>query len=94
MKRKNESTVDGLVKSPSTGRGWVSPGLRWGWSRRGRDEFTSNGGGGVALPRRIKGREATFYEVVNFEAAIANWTARSITVPFCKDTAERRTQNP
>jgi hypothetical protein len=27
-------------------------------------EFTSNGGGGEALPRRVKRRGATFYEVV------------------------------
>jgi len=28
-------------------------------------EFTSNGGGGVALLCRVKKRKATFYEVVN-----------------------------
>ena len=28
-------------------------------------EFTSNGGGGEALPRRVKRRNATFYEVIN-----------------------------
>jgi hypothetical protein len=28
--------------------------------------FTSNGGGGAALLRLIKRREATFYEVINF----------------------------
>jgi len=27
-------------------------------------EFTSNGGGGEALPRRVKRRNATFYEVI------------------------------
>jgi len=27
-------------------------------------EFTSNGGGGEALPRRVKRRTATFYEVI------------------------------
>jgi hypothetical protein len=30
-------------------------------------EFTSNGGGGVALLRRVKRRRATFYEVINFD---------------------------
>jgi len=30
-------------------------------------ESTSNGGGGVALHRRIKRREATFYEVIKFD---------------------------
>ncbi len=29
-------------------------------------EFTSNGGGGEALPRRVKKRNATFYEVIKF----------------------------
>jgi len=29
-------------------------------------EFTSNGGGGEALPRRVKRRNATFYEVIKF----------------------------
>jgi ribosomal protein L11 methyltransferase len=51
--------IDGLVKSPSiphSGRVGVEP-----------FEFTSNGGGGVALPRRVKRRGATFYEVVNPE---------------------------
>jgi len=28
-------------------------------------EFTSNGGGGEALPRRVKRRNATFCEVIN-----------------------------
>ncbi len=28
-------------------------------------EFTSNGGGGGALPRRVKRRKPTFYEVIN-----------------------------
>jgi len=28
-------------------------------------EFTSNGGGGEALPRRVKRRNATFDEVIN-----------------------------
>jgi hypothetical protein len=27
-------------------------------------EFTSNGGGGEALPRRVKRRKPTFYEVI------------------------------
>jgi len=27
-------------------------------------EFTSNGGGGEALPRRVKKPKATFYEVI------------------------------
>ncbi len=30
-------------------------------------EFTSNGGGGGALPRRVKRRKPTFYEVINIE---------------------------
>ena len=50
--------LDGLVKSPSiphSGRVGAEP-----------FEFTSNGGGGVALSRRVKRREATFYEVINF----------------------------
>jgi len=50
---------DGLVKSPSiphSGRVGVEP-----------FEFTSNGGGRVALLRLIKRREATFYEVVIVE---------------------------
>ena len=49
--------VDGLVKSPAipqSGRVRVEP-----------FEFTSNGGGGEALPRRVKRRNATFYEVIN-----------------------------
>jgi hypothetical protein len=48
--------IDGLVKSPSipqSGRVRVEP-----------FEFTSNGGGGVALPRRVKRRKPTFYEVI------------------------------
>jgi len=49
--------VDGLVKSPAipqSGRVRVEP-----------FEFTSNGRGGEALPRRVKRRNATFYEVIN-----------------------------
>jgi hypothetical protein len=34
-------------------------------------EFTSNGGGGEALPRRVKMREMTFYEVINVSGNIA-----------------------
>jgi len=30
-------------------------------------EFTSNGGGGEALPRRVKKRKATFYEVIKVD---------------------------
>jgi serine/threonine protein kinase len=51
---------DGLVKSPSiphSGRVGVEP-----------FEFTSNGGGGVALLRRVKRRRATFYEVIMFDS--------------------------
>ena len=32
-------------------------------------EFTSNGGGGEALPRRVKRRNATFYEVIKLDRA-------------------------
>ncbi len=49
---------DGLVKSPSipqSGRVRVEP-----------FEFTSNGGGGVALLSRVKRRKTTFYEVIKF----------------------------
>jgi hypothetical protein len=52
--------IDGLVKSPSipqSGRVGVEP-----------FEFTSNGGGGVALLRLVKRRKATFYEVINIRA--------------------------
>jgi len=52
--------IDGLVKSPSipqSGRVGVEP-----------FEFTSNGGGGEALPRRVKRRGATLYEVVNIDS--------------------------
>jgi serine/threonine protein kinase len=51
---------DGLVKSPSiphSGRVGVEP-----------FEFTSNGGGGVTLLRRVKRRRATFYEVIMFDS--------------------------
>jgi len=30
-------------------------------------EFISDGGGGNFLPRRVKRRRATFYEIINFE---------------------------
>jgi hypothetical protein len=33
-------------------------------------EFTSNGGGGVALPRLIKRRKAAFYEVIKMGLAV------------------------
>ena len=33
-------------------------------------EFTSNGGGGEALPRRVKRRTATFYEVIKFDGLL------------------------
>ena len=33
-------------------------------------EFTSNGGGEEALPRRVKRRNATFYEVISFRAML------------------------
>ncbi len=49
---------DGLVKSPlipRRGRVRVEP-----------FEFTSNGVGGVTLPRRVKRRLTTFYEVINY----------------------------
>jgi hypothetical protein len=50
---------DGLVKSPSvphSGRVRVAP-----------FEFTSNGGRGETLSRRVKIVKATFYEVINYD---------------------------
>ena len=55
-----KGNIDGLVKSPSipqSGRVRVEP-----------FEFTSNGGGGEALPRRVKRRNATFYKVINIKS--------------------------
>ncbi len=55
---------DGLVKSPAipqSGRVRVEP-----------FEFTSNGGGGEALPRRVKRRNATFYEVIKSDYGYIN----------------------
>jgi hypothetical protein len=56
--------IDGLVKSPSTRRARVSAGREWGVEPF---EFISNGGGGEALPRRVKRRFPTFYEIINIE---------------------------
>jgi len=60
--RSCDLKLDGLVKRPSipqSGRVGVEP-----------FEFTSNGGGGVALLRLVKRRGAIFYEVVKFGTVI------------------------
>jgi hypothetical protein len=66
--------LDGLVKSPSTGRGRVSPDLGRAYASERVEpfEFTSNGGGGEALPRRVKRRGETFYEVVTIDRHMNN----------------------
>jgi len=59
LSKVNKGNFDGLVKSPSiphSGRVGVEP-----------FEFTSNGGGGVALLRRVTRRRATFCEVINID---------------------------